>query len=47
MALLPSSPSTLLVLFSFAESVDVGMTNCLAGLILSLCGICLYQNALA
>lgn len=34
-------------LFCFAESVNVGMTNCLAGLILSLCGICLYQNALA
>ena len=35
MALLPSSPSILLVLFCFAESVNVGMTNCLAGLILS------------
>lgn len=46
-ALLPSSPSILLVWFCFAESVNVGMTNCLAGLILSLHGICLYQNAVA
>lgn len=45
--LLPSSLSILLFLYCFAESVNAEMINCLADLILSLHGICLYQNALA
>lgn len=43
--LLPSSLSTFLFLYCFAESVNAEMINCLADLILSLHGICLYQNA--
>lgn len=44
-SLLPSSLSILLFLYCFAESVNAEMINCLAGPILSVHGICLYQNA--
>jgi len=46
-ALLPSSLSILLFLYCFAEIMNAEIINCLADLILSVRGICLYQNLLA